>query len=107
MHLPLEQFKTIYQFVNRISLNYSHHSYLALFTIHSQNNDSVIAFFDTVKSVLRQSDIITSSAKNQCLVLLLEMSSENIGIVTERVKREWQKNPVSQSAEISLEISAL
>ncbi len=107
MHLPLEQFKTIYQFVNRVSLNYSHHSYLALFTVHSQNNDSVIAFFDTVKSVLRQSDVITSSAKNQCLVLLLEMSSENIGIVTERVKREWQKNPVSQSAEISVEISAL
>jgi len=111
--LPFESFRTIYQFLKRITNNYPVYQkniWFLLFTLNdtSENFDSVTEEFKAVLcSSLRQSDVATQSSRNQFMLLLFASQRSNIDLVVERIRHNWQNTESGSTCRLSYHIDAI
>ena len=108
-NLGFDQFRTAYQFLSRLNMNYQKEISMLLFTLKEKENaaipieDAVDEFMGVLSSSLRQSDIITQGGKNQCIVILPETSLQNVSNVTERIMENWSQADSSAMFSVSFE----
>ena len=111
--LPFEQFRTAYQFLVRLNANYQKEICMLLFSIKEKENavlpveDAADEFIGILTSTLRQSDIVTQSSKNQCIVVLPETSPSNLGVVTNRIMQNWSEADSSAMFTVNFESGKL
>lgn len=111
--LPYEQFRTVFQYLVRLTENYSRTIWTLLFTITEDEdaatplNELVEQFLEVLRTSLRQSDVITQSSKNQCIVLLSELKANDIEVVTDRIMSAWERQEASAHAQVEYELDAL
>ena len=111
MVLPMDQFKLIYQFLVRVNSNYQKRIHLVQFTIKSKSknsdgipsSDTISAFLSTMGSSLRQSDVITQSAKNKFFVILLKTVPLNAQLVIDRIMGNWSEDERSLATDVTYE----
>ncbi|MBR1477745.1 MAG: diguanylate cyclase [Lachnospiraceae bacterium] len=93
--LPMEQFRTVYQFLVRMTANYNKEIWILLLSLrNSDGSESYPAevtesFSNVLSSSLRQSDVVTKNTKNQFIVLLLETTRSNIKLIVDRIETNW------------------
>lgn len=112
MVLPMEQFKLIYQFLVRVNSNYQKRIHVVQFTIMSKSknsdgipsSDAISSFLDVMGASLRQSDVITQSAKNKFLVILLKTVPLNAQLVIDRIMEHWSQNQKSLATDVTYEM---
>lgn len=108
-NLGFDQFRTAYQFLSRLNMNYQKEISMLLFTLKEKENaaipieDAVDEFMGVLSLSLRQSDIITQGGKNQCIVILPETSLQNVSNVTERIMENWSQADSSAMFSVSFE----
>ena len=107
--LGFEQFRTAYQFLSRLNTNYQNEICLILFSVREKEHaaipieDAVDEFMGVLASTLRQSDIVTQSGKNQCLVILPETSAADVNVVIERIMQNWSEADSSAMFTVNFE----
>ena len=93
-----EKFKTIYQFLCRMTHNYHRDVFLLMITLSETDmadlslEKAIERFEEVLKSSLRQSDVITRNGSNQFLVMLMETTRTNIEVVTDRIESNWSRS---------------
>ncbi|MBQ3798245.1 MAG: diguanylate cyclase [Butyrivibrio sp.] len=112
MLLPQENFKSIYQFLNRVVQNYHKSIHLMLYSVVPVESDvdpekAMDELTNVVKNSLRQSDVITKLSKNQLMVILLKALPSDIEIVTERINMNWDASDLSDLCKIAYEVDVL
>ena len=111
--LPYEQFRTVFQYLARLTANYQKEVWLLLFTLSEKDpaalplEEASEQFCDVLKKSLRQSDVITQSGKNQFIVMLSEVASSNIETVTDRIMEAWSKEDASAYSTVSYELDVI
>ena len=111
--LAFEQFRTAYQFLVRLNANYQKEICLLLFSVREKEHaavpieDAVDEFMGVLASSLRQSDIVTQSGKNQCIVILPETAPANVDVVTNRIMQNWDGADSSAMFEVTFESGML
>ena len=96
--LPMEQFKIVFQFLNRYVHNYKKEVWMLQFTVRSDAlNDENLSetteeFMSVLRSSLRQSDVVTQSGENKILVLFLETNVTNIEFAISRIMDNWEQS---------------
>ncbi len=111
--LPYEHFRTVFQFLVRLTANYSRTVWVLLFTLTEKApaalpiEEATEQFLAVLQSSLRQSDVITQSSKNQCIVLLSELKAADIEVVTTRIMNLWETKDASAYTTVSYELDAL
>lgn len=111
--LSYEQFRMIYQFLNRMVANYKNRVWVLLFSLTESDStgnslsDISDELLSTIRSSLRQSDVITKNSNNQIIVMLLEAPAHNIEVVTNRILDNWEKSDSSAGYSLSYEIEQL
>ncbi len=110
--LSFENFRLIFQFLNRVKANYNRTVWILLFSLKMENATDSSAlpsdeFLEVLRSSLRQSDIITQRGKNQFMVLLLEITASNLEIVTDRILGKWSALEASKDCRAEYEIDLL
>ncbi len=106
--LPFEQFRLIFQFLCRVNVNYKRSVWLLLFSVNGENAAELSnKVSELLSGCLRQSDVVTSSSKNQFPVLLLEMSHYNIEVVIDRIMNRWNEDPELKELSIDYELDIL
>lgn len=113
MNLPFEQFKTVYQFLTRLVLNYKKEVWVLLFSMNQTSagaleiEEVVDQFLSVVQGSLRASDVITQNSKNQALVILNETNRMNCEVVIERILKNWEKAGADTGYEITYELDTI
>ncbi len=112
MVLPIEHFKTVYQFLSRVTTNYHKNIHVMLYSVIIEEHDvdiedAVSCLESVLKSSLRQSDIISRLGKNQIMVILLKAHPSDIEIVTERIEMNWDANDISDKCKLSYEVDVI
>nr|WP_297704428.1 diguanylate cyclase [uncultured Butyrivibrio sp.] len=110
--LPSEQFKTVYQFLNRVTVNYHKRIHVMLYSITPEEQDvdienAIEVLMGVLKSSLRQSDVISRHGKSQIMVLLLKTLPSDIEIVTERIDMNWEATDLSDICKLTYEVDVL
>ena len=111
--LPLEQFRTVYQFLSRISSIYPNEIFLILFSLKVKDGattsieETIDGFVEFASNSLRQSDVITKSGKNQCIVILSKSKYSSAYSVTERILHSWSEEKDSEKVEVLFEIGKM
>ncbi len=110
--LPPENFKSIYQFLNRVVQNYQKNIHLMLYSVVPVESDvdpekAMDELTNVVKNSLRQSDVITKLGKNQLMVILLKALPSDIEIVTERINMNWDASDLSDLCKIAYEVDVM
>ncbi len=99
--LGYENFRTAYRFLVRLNANYQKEISILLFTVKEKTagenlaEEGIDAFIELLASSLRQSDIVSKNAKNQCLVVLPETPSSNVKVVIDRIMDKWSKEELA------------
>ena len=107
--LPFEQFRTLFQFYGRLFINYQKQQCILLFSLHEKEGTNISLdeaskqFLETLRFSLRQSDVVTQSAKGQFLVILPETPRANIHLVTERIMQNWKYADLSALCTVDIE----
>ncbi len=113
MELPFEQFRTMFQFLDRLVFNYGESARILLFTLTKteksviQIEEIVDSFLSIMKKSLRQSDIVSKIAKNQCMGIILKTSAHEIHIVTDRIMQNWLRESPDKGYQVSFEIGVI
>lgn len=112
MILGSENFKTVYQFLSRVALNYHKPVHVMLYSVIPEEKDvdidaAVEEFMTVVKGSLRQSDCITRYGNGQVMVLLLKALPSDIEIVSERIEMNWEAHDLSDICKISYEVAVV
>ena len=111
MVLPQDKYKIIYQFLSRVVTNYHKNIHVLLFSVkHHMDVDEeelMEGFIDAMRGSLRQSDVLTRYGKSQVLLILLQATSIDIEVVTERILMNWDANELSDHCHITFEIDTL
>ncbi len=112
--LPFEQFKTVYQFLSRLYLNYKKEIWVVMFSLHQTGDGSALSteevmeqFLSVLGNSLRASDIVTQNSKNQILAVLNETNRMNCELVVERVLKNWKNSLEDPGHEITFEIDTI
>ncbi|WP_294429018.1 diguanylate cyclase [uncultured Treponema sp.] len=111
--LPFEQFRIAYQMLVRLNSNYQKEICLLLFSIKEKEHaaipieDAVDEFLGVLGSSLRQSDIVTKNAKNQCMVILPETGVSNLSLIIERIMQNWGETDSSAMFKVTFESGKL
>ena len=110
--LPPENFKSIYQFLNRVVQNYHKNIHLMLYSVVPVESDvdpekAMDELTNVVKNSLRQSDVITKLGKNQLMVILLKALPSDIEIATERINMNWDASDLSDLCKIAYEVDVM
>ena len=108
LYLTLDQFKSVYRFMNRVVTNYKNTIYILLYSIESESDIDIEAateeFADATRLLLRVSDVVTKYSKNQVLVVLMNVEASDISIVTDRIQERWSELDISSHCTISYEL---
>ena len=112
LFIPQENFKAVYQFLNRVVLNYHNIIHLMLYSVIPVENDvdtdqAMEELTDVIKNSLRQSDLITRLGKNQLMVILLKALPSDVEIVTERINMNWDASDFSDVCKIACEVDLM
>lgn len=109
--LPPEQYKVIYQFLSRVVSNYRNNIHVLLFSIkiHKDlDHEKVMeAFVEVMRTSLRQSDVLTPFGRRQVLLILLNATSIDIEVVTERIMMNWDANEASDLCSVTYEVDTI
>lgn len=114
--LPFDSFRTVYQFLRRVLINYPGYKkelWVILFTINRNDKPGIgseeltEAFASVVTASLRQSDVVTHSGKNQVMVILLETYQAYLSLVIERIRKNWLESEYSVYGDFSCESDQL
>lgn len=100
--LGFENFRTVYRFAVRTIENYHRKMELVLYTLGGDAH-AVELFGDTLGRSLRRSDVYTKNGANQYLVLLLEIQPNDIDIVLNRIRTNWDKDGTGEQLRIECE----
>ena len=98
MVVSMEQFRLIYQFLARVNANYQRKMHIVLFAItdketaEAPEEELIDTFLETMRSSLRQSDVIAKNGKNQFFLILLKTTPPNARLVIDRVINRWNLN---------------
>lgn len=111
--LPFEQFKTVYQFLSRLYLNYKKEIWVIMFSLH-KNGDSDLTteevmeqFLSVLSKSLRASDIVTQNSKNQIMAVLNETNRMNCELVVGRVLKNWEGSLEDPGHQLTYEIDTI
>lgn len=113
--LGQENFSNVYKYLMRYVRRYNESAYKVLFTIvpHDDNIKEVefteiTEFFgEILAETLRNSDIMMHGAINQFLILLPNVSEENIQNVIDRVLGTWEKTQYNERLSVEYEMEAV
>ena len=111
--LPYEKFRTIYQFLSRVVVNYQEDVYLLYMTLRRYGSDEMPAqevseaFTGVLRSCLRQSDVLTQSGDNHFLVLLFGITSINLDTVVNRILTHWESTDSAEYYGVDYEMEIL
>ena len=109
MNLSFEHFRTLFQFNERLRLNYQKEFCLILFELKEKSSGRIPPeevsekFLKLLVDSLRQSDGVTASKGYQFLVLLPETPVQNLNFVVARIRQGWIQKEESARYEISFE----
>ncbi len=108
-YLSFDDFKIVYQFLSRVNVNYKRSVWILLFSVHSstESEPEPETVKELLRSSLRQSDVVTQNARNQFMVLLLEMSPHNIEVVIDRIISKWNAKDDLKGFELTYELDIL
>ena len=111
--LGLENFRAIYRFLRRATRDGRLSDCILLISI-ALNEDSEApvsevgeSFLEALKSTLRRSDTITQSSNNQFVVILYDLRYENVHLVVDRIKRNWQQSKFCNEVSITYEYDVI
>ncbi len=111
MVLQPDQFKYIYQFANRMIINYKETIRVILFSVHITGDKSLEAVMESftgiVKMSLRLCDVVTQYSNNQLMVLLLKIAASDVEVVTDRIMMNWEATDFCESCEVTYEVKLL
>ncbi len=111
--LPFEQFRTVYQFLSRLHLNYKKEIWVVMFSLHQTGTTALPTeevmeqFLGVIGKSLRASDIVTQNSKNQILAVLNETNRMNCELVVERVLKNWEKAGEDTGYQITYELDTI
>ncbi|MBQ6442197.1 MAG: diguanylate cyclase [Lachnospiraceae bacterium] len=111
--LPFEQFRTVYQFLSRLHLNYKKEIWVVMFSLHQTGTTALPTeevmeqFLGVIGKSLRASDIVTQNSKNQILAVLNETNRMNSELVVERVLKNWEKAGEDTGYQITYELDTI
>ncbi|MBR1858024.1 MAG: diguanylate cyclase [Selenomonadaceae bacterium] len=116
--LPMESFRAVYRFLQRIMSNrgIGIPGCILLISLklvdESDTPDISISevgsqFLSTLKSTLRRSDTITQSSNNQFVIILYNISLLDVHHVVKRIKSSWEELPASKYYSITCEWDVL
>lgn len=125
--LGLENFRAIYRFLRRTSRDGRQADCILLISL-SPNGEAAKAeneetdtkpeseismsevseaFLEILISTLRRSDTITQSSNNQFVVILYDVEYDNVELVIDRIKRNWQQSDFSDKVSFNYEYNAI
>lgn len=113
MNLPLEQYRTVYQFLSRMVVNYKKEIWVLLFSMHQTGAGALSLeevsnqFMEVLQGSLRASDVITQNSKNQVLAILNETNRMNCEVVISRIMKNWEKAGADTGYDISYELDTI
>ena len=107
--LSFEDFRVVFQFLSRVNVNYKRSVWMILFSVSSpaESGLPMDTIRELLRSSLRQSDVVTQNGRNQFMVLLLEMSPQNIEVVIDRIMDKWNECDELKGYELSYELDLL
>ena len=83
--VELNDFKTVYRLAVRLVHNYKKNIQFLALTAETDNDSDVEELKNLLKKILRKSDCITQSGKNEFYILLMETTTEEIKFVKGRI----------------------
>ena len=111
--LALENFRAIYRFLKRTNRDGRITDCILLISL-TLNEDADISmieageeFLNTLKLTLRRSDTVTQSSNNQFIIILYDVSYENVELVMDRIKRNWQQSDCKDKLTFTYEYSSI
>ncbi len=111
MLLGQDAFSWVYRFVLRYLKRYHGAALKLIFIISVEREDSmaeaVEAFSDLLRQILRRSDIITQSKRNQFFLLLPELQEQNAPVVIERILSTWEMSKPVDGVRIKYAIESI
>ncbi len=113
LQIPFESFRALYRFLRRTMIIYEKPACILLFSLNKSNEEGPSLFhavdelYQIIQGTLRKGDAITQHGKNQILVLLINTGYPDLEHAVARVRKNWQKNPISENYDFLYEWSVL
>jgi GGDEF domain-containing protein len=111
MLLGQDAFSWVYRFVLRYLKRYRGAALKLLFILTADSDEDLNAaseqFGDLLKQILRRSDIITQSKRNQFFLLLPELQEQNAPVVIERILSTWEMSKSKEGIRINYAIESI
>ena len=103
--LGFENFEVVYRYIARSLEKYQKSMLLVLITLRATEKEAetVEQFGSVLIHSLRRSDVVTSSGKNQFIVVLTEIEEESSEMVLERILNNWHKAAPGNNTVVSFE----
>ena len=111
--LALENFRAIYRFLRRTNRDGKLSDCILLISLTLNEGVEISMaeageeFLETLKFTLRRSDTITQSSNNQFVIILYDVSYDNVELVMDRIKRNWQQNDLNDKVSFTYEYSSI
>ena len=83
--VELNDFKTVYRLAVRLVHNYKKNIQFLALAAETDNDSDVEELKNLLKKILRKSDCITQSGKNEFYILLMETTTEEVKFVKGRI----------------------
>lgn len=110
MWMGREVFGSIYKYMVRYISRYHNHAYRALLTVKTspelddaRRAEIIVAFKSTIRTSLRNSDVMMECGENQLFLLLPEVTDSNIEKVINRLMGKWNNSELSNEVHINTE----
>ena len=110
MWMGREVFGSIYKYMVRYISRYHNHAYRALLTVKTgpelddaRRAEIIVAFKSTIRTSLRNSDVMMECGENQLFLLLPEVTDSNIEKVINRLMAKWNSSELSDHVHINTE----
>ena len=111
LFLNIDQFKSVFRFLNRVVTNYKNTIYILLYSINSDQDVDIEkatdCFAELASGQLRVSDCVTKYSRNQVMVVLLNLEACDIKIVTDRIEKKWEETEYYDQCELLYEMDRL
>ena len=110
MWMGREVFGSIYKYMVRYISRYHNHAYRALLTVKTgpelddaRRAEIIVAFKSTIRTSLRNSDVMMECGEHQLFLLLPEVTDNNIEKVIGRLMGKWDKSELSSQVQVTTE----
>ena len=107
--LPLESFRAVYRFLRRTTRDTQRSDCIVLMSLTKNEGADITGaeadeeFLKMLKSTLRRSDVITQSSNNQFILILYDISADNVHNVIDRINRNWDHYEMSNNVTMTYE----